>query len=171
MKNPSLDKGKKPWVKKVATTHPSAKRKRGDSQLGSPSVEELWVQLGLRLKELGEVGPYVADQLNGGSPSRIARLEEKVTEGEKRARELRSVIMRQTDELAKLTKIVGTVGAENLHLKKENTRLMDEVSQLKEVLELKERELLGWARVWVEENKTEVAWVLTSTPEATMESF
>ncbi|VFQ76985.1 unnamed protein product [Cuscuta campestris] len=104
-----------------------------------------------------------------------ARLEEKVKEGEKRARDLSTVIMRQTHELAKLTKAVRSLGADNHQLKEENTRLMDEVShlklELKEALEEKERELLGRARVWIEENKAQAARVQTSTPKATMESF
>ncbi|VFQ77799.1 unnamed protein product [Cuscuta campestris] len=82
----------------------------------------------LRPLVLGELGPDVADCLSKGSPSRATRLEEKVKEGEKRARELNAVILWQTDELAKVSKAAGVVGAENLQLKEENTQPMEEVS-------------------------------------------
>ncbi|VFQ96986.1 unnamed protein product [Cuscuta campestris] len=133
--NPPPNKGKKSRMKKVATSHPSFKRKRGESVPEVQSIEELWVLLGLRLKELCEVGPDAMERFSEDSPSKAARLEMKVREGEQRAWEVNAVILRQKDEMAKLLKATEAVGAKNLELKEENTRLMEEVSHLKEIVE------------------------------------
>ncbi|VFQ66963.1 unnamed protein product [Cuscuta campestris] len=82
--------------------------------------------------------PTPNDRFLEGSPYRASQLEEKVREWEQKAREMSVVIMRQTDELAKLSKAVRVVGAKNPQLKEENTR-MDKVSHLKEALEEKEQ--------------------------------
>ncbi|VFQ86995.1 unnamed protein product [Cuscuta campestris] len=51
--NPPLDKGKgKVRTKHAATTHPSAKRRRGENVPASESLEELWVKMGQKLKEV-----------------------------------------------------------------------------------------------------------------------
>ncbi|VFQ95928.1 unnamed protein product [Cuscuta campestris] len=69
--NPPLDKGKgKVRTKHAATTHPSAKRKRGENVPATESLEELWVKMGRKLKEMGEVGPETLERLAGDSPSR-----------------------------------------------------------------------------------------------------
>ncbi|VFQ79991.1 unnamed protein product, partial [Cuscuta campestris] len=69
--------------KKVATTHPSyaKKRARSESEPASQTIEEAFVNLGLRLKEKGEIGPYAVEQLGMGSPSEVARLKKENEEG------------------------------------------------------------------------------------------
>ncbi|VFQ67030.1 unnamed protein product [Cuscuta campestris] len=96
-------------------------------------------------------------------PSRVAQLEEKLKKGEEHNRELNVVIMRQTDKMAKLSKMAGVVGAENLQLKEENTQLMEEVSRLKGIVELKDRELPDRARQWME-NLEDATRVFTPPP-------
>ncbi|VFQ82590.1 unnamed protein product [Cuscuta campestris] len=51
-----------------------------------------------------KVGPDAADRFSEGSPSKAAQLKEKVKEEEQKARELNTVIMRQIDELTKLSR-------------------------------------------------------------------
>ncbi|VFQ62122.1 unnamed protein product [Cuscuta campestris] len=182
-RNPSPNKAKtqparQQRVKKVATTHPSVKRQRGESQSASLSVEDLWIQLGLKLKALGKVGPNAFDRFRAGSPSRVARLKDKLREAqeesrekEKKNQEMATVMMNQTQELANLSKMVRSVGAENTRLKEENSRLKDEISKLREALAQKERDLPARALAWLEENKVEAARALTASPEATIEFF
>ncbi|VFQ86120.1 unnamed protein product, partial [Cuscuta campestris] len=69
-------------IKKVATTHPSfaKKRQRGDSEPAGQSIEEAFINLGLRLKEAGEIGPLSADRLGLGSSSEFARLKKEKEE-------------------------------------------------------------------------------------------
>ncbi|VFR01736.1 unnamed protein product [Cuscuta campestris] len=51
--NPSPNKGKgKKRVKHAATTHPSVKKRRGENPPAEESLEELWVKLTLKLKEV-----------------------------------------------------------------------------------------------------------------------
>ncbi|VFQ86997.1 unnamed protein product [Cuscuta campestris] len=77
--NPPLDKGKgKVRTKHAATTHPSAKRRRGENVPASESLEELWVKMGQKLKEMGEVGPETLERLVEDSPPRSLQLEEKL---------------------------------------------------------------------------------------------
>ncbi|VFQ70924.1 unnamed protein product [Cuscuta campestris] len=116
-KGKSSPKGKEKTgrrTKKVATMHPSyaKKRARSDSDTASQSVEEAFINLGLRLRE-----------------------------------------------------------AEISQLKEENGRLMDEVSEAKREIAEKEENLPGRAAAWVEENKVDASRVMTTMPEATMESF
>ncbi|VFQ93635.1 unnamed protein product [Cuscuta campestris] len=153
--------------------HPSVGEEEGGGEdvPVTPSLEELWVKMGLKLKKIGEVGSDALEQLSEGSPSRSSKLKEKLREAEERNRELQEVIARQIDEMANLSSQAGKVGAENLHLKKENLQLMGEVSNLKEDAEQKEQEFLGRAHQWMGENLVEAARVLTSTPEKTMEGF
>ncbi|VFQ88656.1 unnamed protein product [Cuscuta campestris] len=133
--NPPLDKGKgKMSMKKAATTHPASKRKREESSPAEESLEELWVKLTLKLKEL----------------------EEKLKRSEAHNRELKDLTARQLDEMANLSAIAGGAKAETLQLKEENLKLMEE-------LESKEREFLGRARRWMEDNLVEAARVLTSS--------
>ncbi|VFQ67076.1 unnamed protein product [Cuscuta campestris] len=169
--NHPSNKGKNVRVKKVATTHPAAKRKRGENVLIVQLVEELWVKLGLRMKELGEVGPDAMEEFSEGSPSQVSQLEEKLRKAEEHNRELNVVFTRQVDEMANLSNMAGAVGAENLHLKEENMQLMGEVSRLKEEAEKKDRELPDIARQWVKENLKDATQVFTSNPERTMEAF
>ncbi|VFQ77368.1 unnamed protein product [Cuscuta campestris] len=142
-------------TKKVATNHPSAmnKRQRTDSGAAYQTVEEAYINLGLRLREVGEIGPVTADRLGMDSPTEVALLKS------------------QTDELAKLSKMAGSLGAENTRLKEENGRLLDEVSKTKREMAEREENFPGRAAAWVEENKAEATRVLTASPEATMESF
>ncbi|VFQ69794.1 unnamed protein product [Cuscuta campestris] len=114
--------------------------------------------------EVGEIGPITADRLGMDSPTKVARLKKK---NEKLALILKS----QTNELAKLSKMVGSLGAENTRLKEENGQLLDEVSETKREMAEKEENFPGRAAAWVEENKAEAARVMTASPEATMESF
>ncbi|VFQ64365.1 unnamed protein product [Cuscuta campestris] len=141
--NPPLDKGKgKMRTKKTATTHPAAKRRRGENAPGAESMEELWVKMTLKLKEL----------------------EEKLKRSEAHNRELKDLTARQLDEVANLSAIAGGAKAETLQLKEENLKLMEE-------LESKEREFPGRARQWMEDNLVEAARILTSSEERTMEGF
>ncbi|VFQ97956.1 unnamed protein product [Cuscuta campestris] len=153
-------------TKKVATNHPSAmnKRQRTDSGAAYQTVEEAYINLGLRLREVGEIGPVTTDRLGMDPPTEVARLK-------KKNEELALLLKSQTDELAKLSKMAGSLGAENTRLKEENGRLLDEVSEAKREMAEKEENFPGRAAAWVEENKAEAARVLTASPEATMESF
>ncbi|VFQ61409.1 unnamed protein product [Cuscuta campestris] len=163
--NPTLHKGKgKMRMKKVATTHPAAKRRRGETSPAGESMEELWVKMTLKLKEMGEVGPETFEKLAGDSPSRSFQLEEKLKGVEAHNQELQDLIARQLDELSHLSAIAGEAKAETLQLKEENLKLLED-------LELKEREFPGRAKQWVGENLEETARVITSTPEVTMEAF
>ncbi|VFQ70034.1 unnamed protein product [Cuscuta campestris] len=85
-------------VKKVATTHPSyaRKRARSDPEPASQTIEEAFVNLGLRLKEKGEIGPHAVEQLGMGSPSEIARLR-------KEKEEMNLILKNQADELIRLS--------------------------------------------------------------------
>ncbi|VFQ61182.1 unnamed protein product [Cuscuta campestris] len=170
--NPPLDKGKgKVRTKHAATTHPSAKRRRGENAPASESLEELWVKMGRKLKEMGEVGLETLERLAEDSPSRSLQLEEKLKRLEAQNRELQDLTTRQLDEMANLSAVAGRANAEVLQLKEENTLLMGEVSHLKEEAWVKEQELPGRARQWMEENLAEAARVLTSSEERTMEGF
>ncbi|VFQ62735.1 unnamed protein product [Cuscuta campestris] len=128
------------------------------------TVEEAYINLGLRLREVGEIAPITADRLGMDSPTEVARLK-------KKNEELALLLKSQTDELTKLSKMAGSFGAENTRLKEENGRLLDEVSETKREMAEKEENFPGRAAAWVEENKAEAARVLTASPEATMESF
>ncbi|VFQ77024.1 unnamed protein product [Cuscuta campestris] len=86
-------------------------------------------------------------------------------------RELQDLTARQLDEMANLSAVAGRANAEVLQLKEENSLLMGEVSHLKEEAWVKEQELPGRARQWMEENLVEAARVLTSSEERTMEGF
>ncbi|VFQ61300.1 unnamed protein product [Cuscuta campestris] len=133
-------------IKKVATTHPSfaKKRQRGDSEPAGQSIEEAFINLGLRLKEAGEIGPLTADRLGLGSPSEFARL--------KREKEEMALILKsQADELTRLSGLTGSMRAEISHLKEENGRLMDEVFVAKREMGEKEEtfpgaQLPGWKK-------------------------
>ncbi|VFQ87019.1 unnamed protein product [Cuscuta campestris] len=158
-------KGKgKTRSKKVASTHPSAKRKRGENAPGTESLEELWVKMTLKLKEMGEVGPDALEQLSDGSPSRSSKLEEKLKRAEAHNRELQGLTSRQLDEVANLSRMAGEAEVEILRLKEENLKLMED-------MELKEREFPVKAKQWMENNLVEAARVLTSSEERTMEGF
>ncbi|VFQ65591.1 unnamed protein product [Cuscuta campestris] len=157
-KGKSPSKGKEKTgrrVKKAATNNPSAmnKRQKTNSGVAHQTVEEAYINLGLRLRELG------MDSL-----TEVARLK-------KKNEELALILKSQTDELAKLSKMVGSLGVENTRLKEENDQLLDEVSEAKREMAKKEEDFPGLAAAWVEENKAEAARVMTATPEATMESF
>ncbi|VFQ61247.1 unnamed protein product [Cuscuta campestris] len=163
--NPSPNKGKgKMRTKKTATTHPAAKRKRGESSPVGESMEELWVKMTLKLKEMGEVGPEILEQLAGDPSSRLSQLEEQLKRSEAHNRELQDLTGRQLDEVANLARMAGEAEAEVIRLKEENLKLMED-------LELKEREFPGRARQWVGENLDEVARVITSDQEKTVEAF
>ncbi|VFQ64746.1 unnamed protein product [Cuscuta campestris] len=106
--NPPLDKGKgKVRTKHAATTHPSAKRRRGENVPASESLEELWVKMGQKLKKMGEVGPESLEKLTEDSSSRSLQLEEKLKGVEAHNRELQDLIARQLDEMANLSAIAG----------------------------------------------------------------
>ncbi|VFQ72897.1 unnamed protein product [Cuscuta campestris] len=165
----SKEKGKEKigqWIKKVATTHPSfaKKRQRADSDMGSQTIEEAFVNLGLRLREVGEIGPLTADRLGLGSPLELARLK-------KEKEEMALILKSQADELTRLSGLAGSMKAEISQLKEENGRLMDKVSEVKQEMAKKDGDFPGLAAAWVEENKAEAARVMTATPETTMESF
>ncbi|VFQ91523.1 unnamed protein product [Cuscuta campestris] len=148
--NPPPNKGEgKTRTKKAATSHPAAKKRKGENAPAIESLEELWVKMGQKLKEVILV--------------RCARLAHN--------RELQDLTARQLDEIANLSAIAGRANAEILQLKEQNTQLMGEVSHLKEEVKLKEEELRGRAKQWVEENLVEAARVLTSSEERTMEGF
>ncbi|VFQ66007.1 unnamed protein product [Cuscuta campestris] len=180
-------------VKKVATTHPSyaKKRARSDPEPAGQTIEEAFVNLGLRLKEVssaailvliplryysiltgllfplvqaGEIGPLTADRLGLGSPSEFARLK-------KEKEKMNLILKNQADELIRLSSMAGTMKAEIYQLKEENGRLMDEVSEDKREMAEKVETFPGRAAAWVEENKVDAARVMTATPEATLESF
>ncbi|VFR00418.1 unnamed protein product [Cuscuta campestris] len=145
--NPPLDKGKgKVRTKHAAATHPSAKRRRGESVPATESLEELWVKMGRKLKEMGEVGPETLRKLAEDSPSRSLQLEEKLKRLEAHNQELQDLTTRQLDEMANLSAVAGRANAE-------------------------EQERPGRARQWMEENLVEAARVLTSSEERTMEGF
>ncbi|VFQ85916.1 unnamed protein product [Cuscuta campestris] len=153
-------------VKKVATTHPSyaKKRARPDSEPTGQTIEEAFINLGLRLKEAGEIGPHTADRLGMSSPSEVDRL--------KREKEEMALILKsQADELIRLSGLAGAMKTEISQLKEENGRLMDEASEAKREAAEKEETFPGRAVAWVEENKAVAARVMTATPETAMESF
>lgn len=132
--------------------------------LVSQTIEEAFINLGMQLKEAGEIGPLTVDWLGVGSPSEVDRLK-------KEKEEMTLILKSQADELLRLSGMAGTMKAEISHLKEENSWLMDEVSEAKKEIAEKEENFPRRAAAWVEENKAEVARVLTATPEATMESF
>ncbi|VFQ66994.1 unnamed protein product [Cuscuta campestris] len=90
---PNKGKGKK-RVKHTATTHPSVKRRRGENAPAEESLEELWVKLTLKLKEMGEVRPDALEQLTKDSSSRLAQLEERLKRSEAHNRELKELTAR-----------------------------------------------------------------------------
>ncbi|VFQ95948.1 unnamed protein product [Cuscuta campestris] len=180
-------------TKNVATTHPSyaKKRARSDPEPAGQTIEEAFVNLGLRLKEVssaaipvliplllfenltglifpfvqaGEIGPLTADRLGLGSPSEFARLT-------KEKEEMALILKSQADELIRLSGLAGAMKTEISQLNEENGRLMDEVSEAKREMTEKEENFPGRAAAWVEENKAEASRVLTASLEATMESF
>ncbi|VFQ80120.1 unnamed protein product [Cuscuta campestris] len=127
--NPSPNKGKgKTRTKQVATTHPAAKRKRGENVPVVESLEELWVKMGRWLKEMDKVGPDALEQLTDDSPSRSSQLEEKLKRAVAHNRELQDLTARQLEEMANLSRVVRKANAEILQLKEENSTLMGEVS-------------------------------------------
>lgn len=76
--NPSPSKGKgKKRVKHAATTHPSSKKRREEPSPVRESMEELWVKMTLKLKEMGEVGPETLEKVTKDS-SRSHQLEEQL---------------------------------------------------------------------------------------------
>ncbi|VFQ94977.1 unnamed protein product [Cuscuta campestris] len=152
--------------KEVATIHPSfgKKRQRADPDAASQSVEEAFINLGLRLREAGEIGPLTADRLGMSSPFEVDRLK-------KEKEEMALILKSQVDELIRLSGLAGAMKTEISQLKEENGRLMDEVSEVKKEVAEKEENFRGLEAAWVEENKAEAARVMTVTPEATMESF
>ncbi|VFQ67533.1 unnamed protein product [Cuscuta campestris] len=106
--NPPPHKGKgKTRTKQAATTHPTAKRKMGESASVVESLEELWVKMGRRLKEISEVGPDALEQLSEDSPSRSSQLEEKLKRFEAHNQELQDLMGRQLDEMANLSRMAG----------------------------------------------------------------
>ncbi|VFQ65251.1 unnamed protein product [Cuscuta campestris] len=161
--SPNKEKGKK-RVKHTASTHPSSKKRRGGHSPVKESMEELWVKVTLKLKEMGEVGSEALEQLNGDSSSRLAQLEEKLKRSEAHTRELQDLTARQLEEMENLSKMGGEAKAEILQLKEENLKLMEDA-------ELKEKEFPGKARQWMEENLVKAARVLTSSEERTMKGF
>ncbi|VFQ69205.1 unnamed protein product [Cuscuta campestris] len=140
------------------------KRQRADSDMASQSVEEAFINLGLRLREVGGIGPLTADQLGMSSPSEVARLK-------KEKEEMTLILKSQTDELTRLSGMAGSMKAEISQLKEENDQLMDEVSEAKREMAKEEETFPGRAAAWVEENMAEAARVITATPEVTMESL
>ncbi|VFQ65962.1 unnamed protein product [Cuscuta campestris] len=151
-------------TKKVATTHHSFSKKRQwvDSDTASPSVKEAFINLGLRLREVGEIGPLTVDQLGMSFPFEVAQLKKE---------EMTLILKSQADELTRQSGMAGPMKAEISQLKEENGRLMDEVSEVKQEMAKKAEDFPGLAAAWVEENKAKAARVMTATPEATMESF
>ncbi|VFQ83385.1 unnamed protein product [Cuscuta campestris] len=147
--NPSPNKGKgKKRVKHVATAHPSSKKRRGEHSPVKESMEELWVKVTLKLREMGEVTPETLENLALDSSSRSLQLEEKLKRVETHNRELQDLIARQLDEVSHFSAIAEGAKAETLRLKEENLKLMED-------LELKEREFPGRAKQWVGENLEE----------------
>ncbi|VFQ97943.1 unnamed protein product [Cuscuta campestris] len=153
-------------TKKVATTHPSyaKKRARSDPEPAGQTIEEAFINLGLRLKEAGEIGPHTVDRLGMSSPSEVDRLK-------KEKEEMALILKSQADELIRLSGLAGAMKTEISQLKEENGRLLDEVSETKREMAEKEEIFPGRAAAWVEENKATAARVMTATPEATIESF
>ncbi|VFQ68936.1 unnamed protein product [Cuscuta campestris] len=180
-------------MKKVATTHPSytKKRAKSDPEPAGQTIEEAFINLGLRLKEVspvaspvltflfprresyrsifpfaqaGEIRPLSADRLGLGSSSEFALLK-------KEKEEMALILKSQADELTRLSGLTGSMRAEISHLKEENGRLMDAVFEAKREMADKEETFPGRAAAWVEENNAEAARVMTVTPETTMESF
>ncbi|VFQ71168.1 unnamed protein product [Cuscuta campestris] len=127
-------------IKKVATTHPSfaKKRQRADSDMGSQTIEEAFVNLGLRLREVGEIGPLTANRLGLGSPSELARLK-------KEKEEMALILKSQADELTRLSGLNGSMKVEISQLKEENCRLLNEVSGAKQEMAQKEKDFPGRA--------------------------
>ncbi|VFQ64802.1 unnamed protein product [Cuscuta campestris] len=130
---------------------------------------ESWVQWEERWVKLGRT-PW-SSSLRILPASWLSLLEEKLKRAKAHNRELQDLTARQLDEMANLSAIARRENAEILQLKEENTQLMGEVSHLKEEVKLKEEELPGRAKQWVEENLFEAARVLTSSEENTMEGF
>ncbi|VFQ63002.1 unnamed protein product [Cuscuta campestris] len=153
-------------VKKVATTHPSyaKKRARPDPEPAGQTIEEAFINLGLRLKEAGEIGPQTVDRLGMSSPSEVDRLK-------KEKEEMALILRSQADELIRLSGLAGAMKTEISQLKEENGRILDEVSEAKREAAEKEETFPGRAVAWVEENKAVAAQVMTATPETAMESF
>ncbi|VFR02293.1 unnamed protein product [Cuscuta campestris] len=139
-------------VKKVATTHPSYAKKRArlDSEPAGQTIEEAFINLGLRLKEAGEIGPQTVDRLGMSSPSEVDRLK-------KEKEEMALILRSQADELIRLSGLAGAMKTEISQLKEENGRLLDEVSEAKREMAEKEENFPGRAAAWVEENKAEAA--------------
>ncbi|VFQ79084.1 unnamed protein product [Cuscuta campestris] len=151
--NPPLDKGKgKVRTKHAATTHPSAKRRRGENAPATESLEELWVKMGQKLKEvifarhfflnlllvcrtnryifvlqMSEVGPDVLEQLANDSPSRSPQLEEKLKRSEAHNQELPDLTTLQLEEMDNLSRMAGAAQDEILRLKEENLKLMEDL--------------------------------------------
>ncbi|VFR02686.1 unnamed protein product [Cuscuta campestris] len=133
-------------MKKVATTHPSyaKKRARSDPEPAGQTIEEAFIILGLRLKEIGS---HTVDRLGMGSPSEVDRL--------KREKEEMALILKsQADELIRLSGLAGAMKTEISQLKEENGRLMDEVSEAKREMAEKEETFPGRAAAWVEEEQS-----------------
>ncbi|VFQ79928.1 unnamed protein product [Cuscuta campestris] len=114
--------------------------------------------------QVGEIGPITADRLGMDSPTEVARLK-------KKNEEMALILKSQLDELARLSKMAGSMKTEISQLKEENCRLLDEISGVKQEMAQKEEDFLGLTGAWVKENKAEAARVMTAGPEATMESF
>ncbi|VFQ79930.1 unnamed protein product [Cuscuta campestris] len=139
-------------TKKAATNHPSAMNKRQKTDFG------------VAHQTVGEIGPITTDRLGMDSPTEVAQLK-------KKNEEMALILKSQLDELARLSKMAGSMKTEISQLKEENCRLLDEISGVKKEMAQKEEDFLGLAGAWVEENKAEAARVMTAGPEATMESF
>ncbi|VFQ88537.1 unnamed protein product [Cuscuta campestris] len=152
---------------RVARVPPKPMKQRGT---GYPPRATLR-RLRAKVTQMGEDGLDALEQLAEDSPSRSLQLEEKLERAEAHNRGLQDLTAWQLEEMAYLSRVAGRANAEILQLKEENTQLMGEVSQLKEGAELKEKEFPRRAKQWMEENVVEVARVLTSTPERTMEGF
>ncbi|VFQ96123.1 unnamed protein product [Cuscuta campestris] len=75
--NPPPNKGKT-RTKKVATSHPNAKKRRGESGPAIESLGELWVKMGLKLKELDEMANLSA--IAGRTNAEILQLKEENTQ-------------------------------------------------------------------------------------------
>ncbi|VFQ72536.1 unnamed protein product [Cuscuta campestris] len=119
---------------------------------------------GKGIEKAGEIGPLTADRLGMSSPSEVDRLK-------KEKEEMALILKSQADELIRLSGLAGAMKTEISQLKEENGRLMDEVSKAKREMALKEESFPSRAAAWMEENKAKAAWVMTATPETTMESF
>ncbi|VFQ68723.1 unnamed protein product [Cuscuta campestris] len=169
---PSPRQGEGEGPNQARRHHPSlGKEEEGRKRPGHRVVRGALGQDGAKAERVGEVGPETLGRLAEDSPSRSLQLEEKLKRLEAQNRELQDLTTRQLDEMANLSVVAGRANAEVLQLKEENTQLMGEVSHLKEEAWVKEQELPGRARQWMEENLVEAARVLTSSEERTMEGF